>query len=229
MVYVTIKKGEKFFNYFKQKNVDILCLQETHSVSSDERFWSSEWGGRIIFAHGTNNSRGVAMLIAKHVEYDMVEVIKDIHGRYMLAQIKIAGRDIVISCIYGPNNDDPQFYTQVFSLLEQCDHPEWIVMGDFNLVLDNVLDVKKPNIFHSNRKAAELIKQLRQDHDLVDVWRYLNPQKQRYTFRRGLKIASRIDFVLISKSLLNGVKLVDILPSVLSDHSAIFLNLEINK
>ena len=44
-----------------EKNAFVF-LQETHSLVSDENQWQTEWGSDIIFSHGSNNSRGVAIL-----------------------------------------------------------------------------------------------------------------------------------------------------------------------
>lgn len=64
-------KRRKIFNLFKQKTADIVCLQETHSNLNDEKFWESEWGNQIIFNHGTNNSKGVAILFRKNFDYQI--------------------------------------------------------------------------------------------------------------------------------------------------------------
>ena len=59
------KKRNAVFNWLQSKHQGITMLQETHSVASDEKQWAKEWGGQICFSHGTNLSRGVALLIPK--------------------------------------------------------------------------------------------------------------------------------------------------------------------
>lgn len=39
-----------------------ILVQETHSINEDERFWSNQWGDKVILCHGTNKSAGVALL-----------------------------------------------------------------------------------------------------------------------------------------------------------------------
>ena len=60
------KKRHSIFQYCRDR-ADICCLQETHSTQNLEHVWKAEWGGRIYFAHGTNDSCGVVILIRPSV------------------------------------------------------------------------------------------------------------------------------------------------------------------
>ena len=51
------KKIHAIFHYLRKNNCDIACLQETHSTINDEKLWQNEWGGEILFNHGTNNQK----------------------------------------------------------------------------------------------------------------------------------------------------------------------------
>jgi hypothetical protein len=66
--------------------------------------------------------------------------------------------------------------------------------------------------------------------DLIDIFRLKNPDKKRYTWRQPKpKICCRLDYFLISSNLMDFVTKVEILPSILSDHSPIFLSLTFTK
>ena len=52
------KRRRSMFNWFRRNSADIIRLQETFSTPSVERFWKNEWGGNIVYNHGTNHSRG---------------------------------------------------------------------------------------------------------------------------------------------------------------------------
>ena len=66
--------------------------------------------------------------------------------------------------------------------------------------------------------------------DLVDIWRQIYPDKKGYTWRRFNSFQqSRLDYFLISDSLLTDVKGVKVLSGYRSDHSMIFLELESNR
>ena len=38
-------------------------LQETYSDVNDELIRQSEWGGKILFSHGTDHSKGVCIVL----------------------------------------------------------------------------------------------------------------------------------------------------------------------
>lgn len=166
----------KIFGYFKQKSADILCLQETHSTLKDEKFWSNEWRGQVIFSHGTNNSRGVAVFFRKDLDYQILRVVKDAQGRFLIISLMVQDRNILLCNLYGPNYDDPSFYATVQTNLKKLNNPEWILTGDFNIVINNSLDNKNSKREHANKKAASFVKQILEDNDLVDVWRLHNDQ-----------------------------------------------------
>ena len=55
-------KRKSVFMWLKNKPADIIFLQETHGVKSQENNWKKEWGGEIIFPHGQSKARGVCIL-----------------------------------------------------------------------------------------------------------------------------------------------------------------------
>ena len=57
------------FTWCRKQKSDFIFLQETHSKKKDtETCWKNEWGCEIIMAHGSSNSRGVAILVKKGVD-----------------------------------------------------------------------------------------------------------------------------------------------------------------
>lgn len=129
--------------------------------------------------------------------------------------------------IYAPNDDNPGFFEGIFDILiNEFPDKDYVLTGDFNLVLDKNLD--RTNNILSNKRAVSLLNDKIDNLDLIDIWRILNPLKRRYTWRRNNHSSqSRIDFFLISLSLEGFVKKTDILPGFKSDHSLITLKIEI--
>ena len=54
-------KRTKVFNRFKTK-ADVIFVQESHSTKIVERDWKSQWGGEILFSHGTSAARGCMIM-----------------------------------------------------------------------------------------------------------------------------------------------------------------------
>lgn len=50
------------FEFIRQKQTDIVFLQETHSDFRNESDWRREWDGQIILSHKSSISGGVAVL-----------------------------------------------------------------------------------------------------------------------------------------------------------------------
>ena len=72
------------------------------------------------------------------------------------------------------------------------------------------------------------INQVTKSRDLVDVWRLRHPEQKRFTFRQPKPLIQRLpDFFLISNSMQDNVRSVDILPALNTDHSTIYLRSQI--
>ena len=77
-------KRRTVFHWLKQFHNGITLLQETHSTIALEKKWIIDWGGEVIFSHGTANSKGVAIMFPKGLEYKIETSIIDENGRYIL-------------------------------------------------------------------------------------------------------------------------------------------------
>ena len=77
---------------------------------SDEQIWEKEWKGQIIFSHGSNHSKGVAILIPSKfkLEFEVISVYKDTEGRILLIECKIENNVIIIINAYSPSKDKHQ-------------------------------------------------------------------------------------------------------------------------
>ena len=69
-----------------------------------------------------------------------------------------------------------------------------------------------------------------QQYNLVDIWRELHPDSKQYTWRKyNENKQSRLDYFLISASLLPFLQSANIIPSYCSDHSGIELEIDFSK
>ena len=75
------------------------------------------------------------------------------------------------------------------------------------------------------KDSVKQIQHLSLDFDLVDIWRVRNPESKRFTWRqKNPFIQRRLDYWLISDACQDDIEKSDIIPSINSDHSAIFLH-----
>lgn len=63
------EKRKQLYLLFKNKELDVILVQETHAVDDISHLWKSQWGGNIMFANGTSSSRGVMILIKRGLDY----------------------------------------------------------------------------------------------------------------------------------------------------------------
>lgn len=229
-------KRRAIFESLRTAKNDICFLQETHSTKERERVWSTEWGGKILFAHGTSGSRGVAVLFSRSLSPTIRLIRRDSQGRFILVQLLIDGWPVTLVNIYAPTADQPdnqtKFLEDLENLLHDLDISNLILGGDFNCCLDPSSDKfhrDNPSNSHDSSSPATgarlALRALLEEFAISDVWRMLHPTARQFTFRRQA-YASRLDYWFISEHLTEWIKAVEILPAAQSDHSAVSLSLQ---
>ena len=223
------RKRRDVFHYLRQKKHNIYLLQDTHFSLNSEAYVRSEWGYNCHFASKNSQSRGVAILFNNNFEYKIKKVYKDPEGNYIFASFTTMGKDILLINVYGPNRDNPEFYQELEHYINEVGYTHLILGGDWNLVLDPNMDYH--NYKHiNNPKAREQMEDMIIDLGVTDIWRDLNPDMKRFTWRRNTPLQqSRLDFFLISDALVQFVDDADIQYGYRSDHSMIVLKLAFGK
>ena len=212
----------------KNKGCHIYCLQDTHFTDEDVRNIIDQWGdSNCVFSNYRSNARGVAILFGKTLDYKINRKIVDSYGNYIILDIKINDRKITLVNLYGPNNDSPNFFKQISSCIDDIDNEETIICGDFNCVLKPELDYYNYKSIN-NPKAREIVLELMNTKYLVDPFRENNPTKKQFTWKkRNPCKQARLDYFLISETLMQHTKSVVIDSSYRSDHSIVILALNL--
>ena len=136
-----------------------------------------------------------------------VRVEKQFHddcGRVVVCQINIGDGNLTLCNVYGPNNDNPDFFfckmhrhfERVFCFLYYGGG------GDFNTVLNPVLDKfggREKSHARARMSICNLINQL----NLTDIWRDQHGNIRNYTWKSSSKPPKlcRFDYFVISKPL----------------------------
>ena len=116
---------------------DTVYVQfQTHSNLENELKWKSEWGGDIYFSHGTTNSRGVMILFIKEIQHLVHSVQTDEDGRWIMLEVTVDDLHVNIINIYGPNDDNPNFFEEIHKVISSLKNNQNIIVGDFNTVLN---------------------------------------------------------------------------------------------
>ena len=122
-------KRREFFHFIKDKRPDVVFVQETHSIKKVQQIWRNQWKGKIIFSHGTSNSRGVCIMINKDSDIKINTCKELIEGRVLNAVITYNNQQILLSNVYAPNEDDPQFFETLFEDVQTYSVDHTVVGG----------------------------------------------------------------------------------------------------
>lgn len=73
-------KRALLFELIKQKNTDVMFVQETHSDCINETDWRKEWEGEVLLAYKSSTRGGVAVRFAENflpISCEVKGVIQD--------------------------------------------------------------------------------------------------------------------------------------------------------
>lgn len=221
-------KRTKVMTYIKNLNIDVVLLQETHLQKTDHRKLSRPWIGHIFHSQFSNKTRGTAILIKKNAQFVSTNVLSDTEGRYIIVAGMLYQKPVVLVSIYAPNWDDPNFFTNVLSVIPNVNSHALILGGDMNCVIDPVLDRSSPRTIPPS-KMSQTLSTFMDQLGFIDPWRFTYPSSRQYSFfSHAYRSFSRIDFFLIDKTLISSITSVQYLPIIVSDHSTIVLDLRFN-
>ena len=218
-------KRRSVFAYLREEKVSIWFLQETHCGPNQDKLWKKEWGQEAFFSNISKSSVGVGILL-NGIKPEIKQQIIDPMGRYILLDVQLAEKRVLLCNIYAPNENSPDFFESIAIILENQETTEIILGGDMNCVLDPHLD-KMGGQRHCHQHVRGEIQRCMEEFDLNDVWRMRNRYVRRYTWRQPRPlIQCRLDYFLVSTSLLGLIEKEEIKPGFKTDHSIISLNLQ---
>ena len=219
------KKRKEIFYYCKRNDFDIIMLQETHSTKEDEEIWRTQWNGTVIYDHGDSKARGTAILFRKHLDATNSKITRSKVGRYIIVDCKINGKEIMLINVYAPNNDEPEFFVQLFKAMSLHSHADRIMAGDMNLTMETTKD--SINRKNNNEKALHVLKAYLSETMMTDIWRQNNPDTFQFTWyrRKPEEIYVRLDYVYVNYAIVTDVEKICIKPAFRSDHSMCLLKI----
>jgi exonuclease III len=225
------------FNWLKKfhgAKSKFVLLQETHTDLNFEGEWHKDWGDKnIIFAHGDSNSKGVAIILPTDIDYKLNSKECDPDGRFIIINVTIDNTNFWIINCYSPTSSQPaeqlvwlnKIQNFIDNFNDQDNDSNIILGGDLNDYFTPKLDKFNPKINLAETDYIKAWKAICNDTSICDIWRILNPNLKRYTWRQGKTKntlrQSRLDYWLISTHLIYNLNEVDIKPGFRSDHSLI--------
>lgn len=108
--------------------------------------------------------------------------------------------------------------------ISETNYDQMIIMGELNGVINPTKDRTGGDKRSKNFKGKlpKSFFELLEEENLIDIWRLYNSASREFTFYSNRhKSHSRIDFILMTKSLTLSTKTIEILPQVISDHNTV--------
>mgnify|MGYP001163736864 FL=1 len=235
-----------FDNWLQSTNADIICLQEIKANTNqfDESVFLDL--GYHCYWHSSQKKgySGVAILCKnkpKHIEYGCGIEDIDFEGRI----IRVDFKEYSVMSVYFPSGSSgdirqefkmyflDQFQSYVNELRKEI--PNLILCGDYN-ICHQAIDIHNPVRLKNTSGFLPEERQWVSDFlstGFIDPFRYLNKDPHHYTWwsyranARAKNLGWRIDYQMISKTLLSKLKRCQILSSAVhSDHCPVLLEIE---
>ena len=222
---------ENIKEYLKKFSPDILMMQEIKTPNEIYPYEDIQSLNYENYVFGQKSYNGVAIISKNKLNDITNDIFKDKNkqSRVISAEVKHKNKNIILINIYTPNGNpvDTDKYTYKLYWLDSLikklkslskQNENIIIGGDFNII-PSAEDVHNPKNYENDALfRLEIRKKLRELINLGfhDAFRSIHPDKEGYTFwdytcgawpkNNGM----RIDHFLISSSLINIIKNVNI-------------------
>ena len=230
-----------------QLKTDIILLSDirlgkkadSHTEVIKKMFLTNPYCSYDFLHNSSSNSRGVGILIRSNLNFRVLAEARDSNDNILALRAQHLGTEFILCAVYGPNFVCDDFFSDLNKILNTYSNLPVIMGGDWNCTPsanplkknpDVINMVSLPNLTHSKQLAA-----LMEKFELCDIYRCYNPVRSDFTFIpkcKERKNRSRIDFILISDSIVKFSHSSDISPGVpnsLFDHKSVFVNFFKNK
>ena len=225
--------------YINKNNPDILLLQEIKTQNESFPYKDFDELGYNSYVHGQKSYNGVAILSKNKINEIKTELPGDKikQSRIISAKISIKKKNIDLINIYVPNGnpvDTEKYFYKInwLNLLIKYLKNKIkngnlvIIAGDFNIIPEEIDAYDHKKYLNDALFRIEIRKKYREiiNLGLIDVFRNFNKEENNYTFWDYMKGSwqrnngLRIDHMLISNSLMDFAKKVEIKKNVRSQN-----------
>ena len=217
--------------YLKISSPDIVLLQEIKTEDQNFPYDNLKKLGYISYVKGQKSYNGVSILSKKKLNYIETSLPGDKikQSRFISTNIKIKNISVDLINIYVPNGnpvDTEKYFYKLnwLSLLVKFIEKKVkkgdkiILAGDFNVIPEEIDSYDSDKYINDALFRIEIRKKFREliNLGLIDAFRTFNKKEGNYTFwdyMRGSYQKNhglRIDHMLVSNSLINLIKKIEI-------------------
>ena len=170
-------------------------------------------------------------MVNNNFEIKVLREKKDNSGNFLALDTIIEGIKTTLITVYGPNQDSPDFFMKIQDAISLFDNDNYIICGDFNCVLNPKLDYDSSYKNINNPRARNTLLEIVENNGLIDIFSRSTWRDQKiYTWRKKTPIKqARLDYFLVSESLLTSIQTSSIEAGYRTDHSYPIIKLKLNE
>ena len=215
------QKIQKTVNMVQHNNIDILCFQEVHILSDQQRHVLENDLKGILYCNASEQWSGTAILVRKYSTNFKIEHLKITNYALInrITHIRIHTNKIIdIVSIYAPANREHRlpFYDHFQQYISQFKDRILIIAGDFNYV-ENVGD-RTPKLTSTDNGIKKRFKPL--ELGLVDVYASFNTGLKDFTHK-----VARLDRIYVTDFMIGKINFVKHL-SHIADHKPVCMDID---
>ena len=229
-----MEKQKRVFTYFDSIYSDILILIDTRlrNAEKENDFINKTniYDIYSTYSTGINTSRGVSILINKALPIEIKKIHRDIQdNNYLMLETVLYEKPLLLTGVYGPNTDSPQFIKKIFDMEKATGIELKINSGDYNITRHPCLD-NENYTGNNNKKARKMLNQLIKQEKYYDPLREKNSEGKLYTYYsyQGNQRA-RLDYVFTSEQLAPAIVDCYLLDMPVSDHRGVTIKIDFAK
>ncbi len=106
-------KRTHVLEYLHRKSISCALIQETHLKLSDVARFQNNYYKLAAFSHALNKTKGVLILVNRKLNLTIEHLGSDEEGRFVFILCKIYNNRLALVSIYGPNETESAFLTQI--------------------------------------------------------------------------------------------------------------------
>ena len=112
-----LNKRNEMMIHFDNVKPDIILLSDIRLDTRLQTQMTNNLNFNAFYNSHSSNSRGVAILIKKSSLVKAEVIYKDNGSNILILKCNYDNKNFILASIYGPNVDDPEFYTNLFNLI----------------------------------------------------------------------------------------------------------------
>lgn len=109
-----MQKRRDLFHHIRSKKYNLACLQDVHIDKSLFQYIKAEWGYKIILSSKESRNVNRSNNFNKYQFLcDIGRVLTDPNGNYVILELNVQDKQILLVSLYGPNEDRSSFYRKL--------------------------------------------------------------------------------------------------------------------